>query len=366
MKKIFILFTLAFLAIGITACSSDDNTVEIENTKDLFLKIDRSRIKVNETVSFTAIDSDSKPVDAVFFINGLKVGKKHKFEKRGIYVVTAKKAGYKISSPLAVQVLAEGEIVTKTLELTASKYEVLTGETIDFKVTDGNNIVEGVPIVNAETSETLDQNWTPNIPGVYKIKSFGNGYLESNVITIVVKQKTVDAKKNFTIEGGKFNINKVELAVKTTATYEPILFYEDVDGKRVSFYIFTIFYSETNQEFLSYSMKVIIPEGTTKLLLPFNVDKSKVVPMDITTVIDAFKVDTIDASEFATNILEWGRPFVENEKPGTLKARLITKDGKNGVEFEGEYQGLFGDVFVEENPILEISVPKNNLKINRR
>lgn len=366
MKKLFILFTLVFLAVGITACSSDDDTVDVVTAKDLFLKVDRNRINENETVSFTAVDSDTKSLEADFYIDGVKVGKSHKFEKRGVYVVTAKKSGYKVSSPLAIQVVKEGEIIIKTLEIKADKYEVITGETVKFTVSDGNHVLKDATIFFEGESNAIHNEWAFKVPGVYKLYGSLNGYFDSNVITITVKQKTVTPKKNFVINGTNFNIDFVTLSVATDSNLVPLLLHEEVGGEFVHYFIYNITYAETNYDFISYSMKVFVPEGTKKLVLPYEVDKSKVVPLEVMTAIHAQLVDQIRAEDLDTNTLEWLLPFEENVSPGKLRANFKTKDGKNSVDFDGEYKGLYGNILFDANLASRVGVSKTNIKVSSK
>ncbi|AJH15878.1 hypothetical protein [Myroides profundi] len=94
-------------------------------------------------------------------------------------------------------------------------------------------------------------------------------------------------------------------------------------------------------------MKVIIPKGTTELILPFNADKKNVIPWDVMTVLKANKVETFEASELATHVIEYGKPFVEGVSPGTLKTLIKTKDGQNSVDFDCEYTGLHGNIIID-------------------
>lgn len=362
MKKLFILFTIAILVIGVAACSSDDDAVENTSLKEVFLKADRNRINENETVTFTAVDSESKLVDVEFYINGLEVGKKHKFEKRGVYIVTAKRDGYKVNSPLAIQVVKEGEVVVNTLELSADKYEMYTGEVVKFTVTDGNNFIYKPNVFLEGTELSVDEVWVPSTPGEYKFICHHYGYFDSNVITINVKQKPVDENKYFTIDDVKFSINQTALYIYATPDNKPILFSEEVEGVTSYYYVYSIYYIDTEYTFVTYSMKVYVPKNSTEVILPYEVDKSKVVPYEYRIIFETELVDTFPADQFEVKAMEWKKPFVEAESPGEMKSIINFTEGTNRVVFEGEYKGLYPEYYVNEDT-QSMKLSRNVIKI---
>lgn len=340
MRKILVFFTIIFLTVGIVACSNDDDTTTPTTEKRLFLKINKDVINENETVLFTAFDDKNKEVEAEFYINGVKVTNKHKFEKKGIYLVIAKKAGYADTAPLSVEVVKHGDVIIKKLVLSVDKAEVEVGEKVVFTVTDGENIIDDATIYMVDFEKNATIEWEPNKPGTATFVASKLGYYNSNSVIVksFIEQKPVKDKANFTIDNIKYNAELVQLVVKgDPTTTQPFLF---KDGDLYYFIYMMYFYEKNRRNGISYSMKVYVPKETTTLVLPYEVDKSKIELMEIVTYLSSATYQRIPVKDFTIDKMEWEK-VAAGVIPSKVTTKMESRDKKVAIDYDGKFEQLF-------------------------
>lgn len=348
MRKLFIFFTIAVLTISTISCSSDDNnTTTIIGDKELYLKVSRNYILENETVLFGAFDADTKAVDADFYVDNVKVSKEHKFEKRGIYIITAKKAGYKVSNPLAIQVIKDGEIITNTLILAANKYEVFVEEPVIFNITDGNKPIEDSTILFSDGSILGNYDWTPTKPGTYKFTAIRYGFFQSNEITVIVKQRPIEAKKNFTVNGIKYQANETKLAIHSTEDLIPIR-YTDSETN-IDFYVFSLYIFQDDPNFISFSIRVNVDKNTKGYVLPQDAKKEDISNYRFVGYANNTIMSDVALEDIALANIKWGKKFVNGGAPGEVEITVESKDKKTAIDYSGEYAGLLFEPQQKQN-----------------
>lgn len=108
MKKIFVSLSLIALITFGTSCSSDDSSdsKEITNEKTLVLSASAYSIQVGKEVAFTVTDGTSA-VDAQVYLADKPISSPMVFNTVGKFQIIAKKAGYKDSSVITIDVVAE-------------------------------------------------------------------------------------------------------------------------------------------------------------------------------------------------------------------------------------------------------------------
>ncbi len=356
MKKLCIFFSIVCLTIGIVACSNDDNTVELTAEKELFLQVDKGMVHENEEVLFSAFDDKNKEVKADFYLDGIKITNKHLFPKKGVYFVVAKKEGFIDSSPLTIEVVKESEVVLKTLVLSASKHEVIPGESVDFNVTNGSTEMENVNIRFIGTDTYVSGNsWEPNAMGVYKFVASKLGYFDSNEITVTVKQRDFEDKRNITVQRLKYNVDLIGLCVKgDLETSQPILF---KNGDLYYFMYVMKYITEDGEYAIEYLMKVYVPKDVKKLILPYEVDKSKVEPFAVINSLEGAQDKRYSKNEFKVDKMEWEKP-IKDIQPGRIKTQLETLDEENAVDYEGIYDELYLDAYKPEVDGRKVNIQK--------
>lgn len=348
MKKLFIFFTIVFTAITIAACSSDDNNTTPEIiSNQLALQANKKNVLENETVMFSVVDANNKVIDADLFINNNKINKEHKFTKKGVYVVIAKKRGYKTSTPLTIQVTKEGEIVLKELILSADKYDVVNGEPVKFKATDGTH-----PLANLNIYFTDLEGYLLPSPlyefqfiGEYRFHAGKEGYLNSNIITINVKQKPVEPNKFFMVNGTKFNANDVKLSIHAVGQV-PIR-YTDTKTDQ-DYYMFSVFIFEKFYNKVAYTMRVNVDKDNPNFVLPQDADPSQVSVFKLASIIDDYILTETPKENLETVTIKWGKRYEEEVSPGTIEIFVQSKDKKESIDYKGEYWGLYAELVSEE------------------
>lgn len=163
--------------------NSDTLTITVNELGKLKLEASKTIALVGDEVMFS-VSMDGEPVDdADVFVNNEKIeGRSFLFEEEGEYKVFAKKEGYFTSDTLRITVGMPEKII-----LTVSSTKVSVGETVNFGVT-----VNGEPLLEASIFVD-DEKLTGNSidfaePGKYKAYAKKEGYLNSDTLTITVKE----------------------------------------------------------------------------------------------------------------------------------------------------------------------------------
>lgn len=360
MRKIFKYFTVMLLIVAAVGCSKDDDDVIDESgKKELFINADKVKVSIGERVLFTASDkSNNKVDDASFYINGVKISKDYKFDKKGVYNVIAKKVGYKQSAPISIFVLDGGEVIGNKLKLTADKKSVFMGETVNFSVTVDGKEVDGVKIQHLEGSALDSSLWVTDKPGTFKFIATKDGYSNSDVIEVTVLLKPSVVDQTFTINGKKYDIKGVELTIDVNKnTKEPILYKEG----NVSYYVYKLFADNVDNTFAMYIMKVVVPSDTKKIILPYEVPANKVEVLGALGIVNGESEAEIFAMDIEKASTKWLSPLTTLAGgKGEVEYEFSSVDYTLEVKYKGDYKGLGSVKVSPESGTMEAKIERRN------
>ncbi|MDR0194698.1 MAG: hypothetical protein LBI73_06205 [Myroides sp.] len=358
MKNILKYFTVMLLIVAVVGCSKEDDTIDDSGKKELFIKPDKTKVAIGELVAFTAIDRDNNKVeDASFYLNGVKISKDFKFDKKGVYNVIAKKIGYKVSAPVSIFVSDGGEVIANKLKLTVDKNAVYLGESVKFSVTAEGKEVEGAKIQYIEGGTLESSTLVMNKFGTYRFVATKEGYSNSDILEVKVLLKPSVTDQTFTINGVKYDIKNVELTIDVDKnTKKPILYKE---GKE-AYYVYKLFADNVEGTFAMYIMKVVVPNDTDKVILPYEVPANKVVILGGLGVIDREIEAEILSMDIEKAYAKWLSPLTSLSKgKGEVEYEFVSVDYALEVKYKGVYNGLG---IVNVNP----GDTGKSLKIERR
>ncbi|SEI49458.1 hypothetical protein SAMN04488018_101166 [Myroides marinus] len=339
MKNILKYFTVMLLIVAAVGCSKEDDTIDDSGKKELFIKPDKTKVAIGELVAFTAIDKDNNKVeDASFYLNGVKISKDFKFDKKGVYNVIAKKIGYKASAPVSIFVSDGGEVIANKLKLTVDKNTVYLGESVKFSVMADGKEVEGAKIQYIEGGTLESSTLVMDKFGTYRFVATKEGYSNSDILEVKVLLKPSVTDQTFTINGVKYDIKNVELTIDVDKnTKKPILYKE---GKE-AYYVYKLFADNVEGTFAMYIMKVIVPNDTDKVILPYEVPANKVVILGGLGVIDREIEAEILSMDIEKAYAKWLSPLTSLSKgKGEVEYEFISVDYALEVKYKGVYNGL--------------------------
>ncbi|MDM1367841.1 hypothetical protein HX052_16910 [Myroides marinus] len=339
MKKLLIFFSVIFLIIGVIACSKSDDSDGGTDKKELFVKSDKEKIVIGELVKFSAFTKEGKGVkDATFYINGNKISNEYKFDKKGVYNVVAKSAGYKTSSPIAINVTEGGEVIAEKIELSADRGTLYVGETVKFTVKQKGKEVSGYQIKIVGGENITGNTWTPKAKGVYKfIATLGDKI--SNEISVEAVNVSTGSYK---LDDKNYAIAEVTFGVSGNSEKKAILY---TDGKE-KYFVFMLFAYSSESDYSVLSMKVIVDDPVTKVVFPQDADPSKIKFISVSTFVNKKLASTIKAEDFANVNVEW-KEKMDNEGIGAIDYSILSKDNKFALKFSGDYEGTF--IIINEN-----------------
>lgn len=184
-----LLFVACLATFGIS-CSPE----KIESKKDTWEVInltgDKTEIEEGETVTFETNVNGEKLEGAILYRNNIPTSSPMSFNTEGVYVIVAKKNRLKDSEPIVIKVIAKSIVIDKRLELTADKKEIVEGETVNFSVKVGGKEVKEaeifVDLVKVKNPHKFDKK------GMYRVTAKAEGYIDSDGLMIVVKEKTAE------------------------------------------------------------------------------------------------------------------------------------------------------------------------------
>ncbi|MCC9041755.1 hypothetical protein LNQ81_03440 [Myroides sp. M-43] len=366
MKKLLLFFSGFLLVLSAFSCS-EDNTPDDTIQKELFVIIPKNAISVGSSVSLKAVDRESKEVsDVDFYVDETKITKEHKFDKRGIYNIVAKKVGYMNSTPTAIMV---GDVVSQKLELAVTSIDITVREEVEFKVSLGGKSISGYYIEAIDNGLLSGNKWSSNVPGTFKFFAFKEGCFNSEEIIITVKPKEIKDNQAFTVNGKKYGVDKVFLYVdvKEENQQQPY-FYKTEKGDTYLLYNLHAFDDQT--ALCTYQFAVFTPNNKEVFVLPSEVNPSDVVFIGGIAVLEETVVLSYGVSRFDKNWVEWQAPFDgPSKKPGKIKYGFKSKDGKLGLNYEGEFFGLLPQPVKKRISNSTLEEPKygevrlNNLKV---
>lgn len=199
MRKLFNIFAIAALALGITACEKPaGNEPEVEAKKPV-LEADKTEIVANgaDKVTFTAtVDGEANAEIIIISLKDNSVLEDNTFATTtpGTYQF---KAVYGNESSDVVEITAtEAE---KIITLEADKSEIVADatEAVTFTVkVDGAEVTEGYEITNLNYSAALEGNtFTSDVAGEFKFQAKYDGKWLSNEVTVTVNNVPVPEHK---------------------------------------------------------------------------------------------------------------------------------------------------------------------------
>lgn len=345
MKKVLKYFSALLLTILAIGCSTDNaNNGEL---KELIVKVDKMAIEEGEVVLFTAIDSDSKSVEDVdFYVNNIKVSNPYKFESKGTYNVIAKKNGFKMSSPKTILV---GKVLNSKLELIVDKTEIKVGETVSFKVISNGVEISDYYIMIAGKELMLGNEWKPVTIGTYKFYAFKGEYLNSDIVTITVKDKPIDENQFFSINSEKYGVDEVRFAAHAQEEHDkipqPYIYTDKTTGKKFQVYELVAM-NRGRQVLVHYFIGVYVSDNETKFVYPSDAKAEDVFTIGMLGIIGITPVASSKADDIEDQNINWIKPLepFDPAKPkkvsnGVVKYNGITKDKRLQVVYEGEFSG---------------------------
>lgn len=220
MRKLFNIFAIAALALGITACEKPAGN-EPQEAKKPALEVDKTEIVANgaDKVTFTAT-VDGVANDEIIIIclkdNSVLDGYTFTTTTPGTYEFKAV-YGNEASDVVAITATEAEKIIT----LEADKNEI-TGDAADvvtFTVkVDGAEVTEGYEITNLNYSAALEGNtFTSDVAGEFKFQAKYDGKWLSNEVTITVKavEKPVEKELKIKATPNRIKADGIEEAVFT-------------------------------------------------------------------------------------------------------------------------------------------------------
>ena len=203
MRKLFNIFAIAALALGITACEKPADN-EPQEAKKPALEVDKTEIVANgaDKVTFTAT-VDGVANDEIIIIclkdNSVLDGYTFTTTTPGTYEFKAV-YGNEASDVVAITATEAEKIIT----LEADKNEITgdAADTVTFTVkVDGAEVTEGYEITNLNYSAALEGNtFTSDVIGEFKFQAKYDGKWLSNEVTITVKAVEKPVEKELKIK----------------------------------------------------------------------------------------------------------------------------------------------------------------------
>ncbi|KUF45531.1 hypothetical protein AS361_07825 [Myroides marinus] len=345
MKQILKYFSVLLLTIVAIGCSSDDSNTEL---KELMVNVDKMTVEEGEVVKFSAVDSNNKTIDGVdYFINNVEVSNPYRFMKSGTYNVVAKKNGYNMSAPKTILV---GRVLNKRLELVASRTEIVAGDNVTFQVLADGEPVNDYYIEVMGRGLLLGDTWTSLTEGTFKLYAFKGEYLNSNVVTIKVKDKPIDDNQFFSIIGEKYGIGEVQFAAHVQAeddkNIKPYHYTDKATGKKFQVYEL-VSINRVRQALTSYLIGVYVADNETKFIYPSSAKPTDVFSIGGVGVVGNNATVSFSAQDIAEVNIDWIKPIApfdpmnpDKASKGEINYDIITKDKKLQVVYKGEFKGL--------------------------
>ncbi len=345
MKQIIKCFSLLFLAIGTVACSGDDNDADNNENKELVIIADKIEIPIGESVLFSALDGNNKEVkDVEFYVDGIKVTQKYKFDKKGLYYAVAKKKGYKNSYPIDIAVMdTDGEAILSKIKMTVDRSTIVMGDRVTFEVKiDGKVATSGYSIRYYQGDAIESNTLILDKPGKYKFVATKEDYANSEVIEVDVKLKSTVTPQTFTINGNKYEITEVELANHIDSDLQPILYYDT----RGAFYAYDIVVKYSVSTFTFGTLKVRVPHLVESIPLPHEVDKSRISLWKGLAFEDSKRILDIKENELdPTSSVHFDKKNIDGV--GKLDLDFRSKDHSMEIKYSGVYSIYEGPTLSE-------------------
>lgn len=245
MRKLFNIFAIAALALGITACEKPAGN-EPQEAKKPALEVDKTEIVANgaDKVTFTAT-VDGVANDEIIIIclkdNSVLDGYTFTTTTPGTYEFKAV-YGNEASDVVAITATEAEKIIT----LEADKNEI-TGDATDavtFTVkVDGAEVTEGYEITNLNYSAALEGNtFSSDVAGEFKFQAKYDGKWLSNEVTITVKAVEKPVEKELKI---KATPNRIKADGSEEAVFTVLYGEDDVTAEAV------VYNTSTNEEITS-------------------------------------------------------------------------------------------------------------------
>ncbi|SEI49511.1 hypothetical protein SAMN04488018_101169 [Myroides marinus] len=352
MKKLLFYFSLALLTISVVGCSKDDNTPSDFVLKDLFVEASDIAVDEGGLVTFKAYDGDRKEVSGVdFYVDNVKATQEYKFEKRGVYNIIAKKAGYKNSAALAILV---GGTIAEKLTLEADSYDVRIGDKVMFTVTADGRAVSNYYIENKGYGLFSGNSWNPSEVGTYTFYAFKEGFFNSEVITIMVSPKEIKENQYFVLKDKKYGIDATQLSVQIHKLKDendearPYMYTDEKTGKKYQVYELLVMNTDDRSGII-YLMGVYVSANETGFVFPEQAEKANVFPISVIGMVQGKEELKADANAIDKMSIEWVGVYDSNkEEQGPINYYLSLKDKSADLKYEGTYEGIYGSEVKEK------------------
>ena len=202
MRKLFNIFAIAALALGITACEKPAGD-EPQEAKKPVLEADKTEIVANgaDKVTFTTtVDGEANAEIIIICLkdNSVLNGNTFATTTPGTYQF---KAVYGNESSDVVEITATEAEKIITLEADKSEIVADAADAVTFTVkVDGAEVIDGYEITNLNYSAALEGNtFTSDVAGEFKFQAKYDGKWLSNEVTITVNNVPVPEQKTLKI-----------------------------------------------------------------------------------------------------------------------------------------------------------------------
>lgn len=202
MRKLFNIFAIAALALGITACEKPAGD-EPQEAKKPVLEADKTEIVANgaDKVTFTTtVDGEANAEIIIICLkdNSVLNGNTFATTTPGTYQF---KAVYGNESSDVVEITATEAEKIITLEADKSEIVADAADAVTFTVkVDGAEVIDGYEITNLNYSVALEGNtFTSDVAGEFKFQAKYDGKWLSNEVTITVNNVPVPEQKTLKI-----------------------------------------------------------------------------------------------------------------------------------------------------------------------
>lgn len=219
-----------------------------------------------------------------------------------------------------------------------------------FTVTVDGKEIDGYYIEQIKSGVFEYNVWSTRETGIYEFKAIKEGYLNSDIVTITVKEKEIKEDQFFIIDGVKYGIDEVLLEVDIIEVEEeddgeekvkvyPYIYTNELDGRKYQMY--RLFAGvEGNVDYTIVEIAVFMTDKDDYFVFPHEVEPSNIVLKSGIGIINEDIVIEAEAKDIAEFSSQWPVPFKHETEPGVVEYKLISKDKRLQINYKGEYMGL--------------------------
>lgn len=315
-----------FVLLGITACSSDDNSNTQTKEKQLAITVNKNEINEGEYVKFAITLDGEIEKGSELFIGDFRIYTPHRFDEKGTYHIIARKKGCRESKPIEVTVNAA---LGTSLVLSTENTNIKLGDKVNFIVQDNKGYpVENVQIFNKLTGIALDGfDFTVDKIANYVFIAKAPGYQDSQELTIEIKPL--------------FKINNKEYPLDLLSVSIEMEYIKNVNGDTKL--VDKVYFLEDGTLANQYEYVLINIQGEDYNLLSF------IIYVENTSIV-------VDNGE----IINYGKRILPNLKTKIELAEIFALTETD--YFIEDNEGIYGDVLGQYSiKVPECKIPNNGI-----